>query len=514
MQARIRIGAGGPLLTHEDIKFSDEAGGSGTLSFTALYADLSASGALDPSKVLFVELETSPGVWTAVLPYVLRPPFKRKRVGVGTVACLAVSVPEGWGAWTVFYPEYATNQMVPEAGTERGLGWMNTAYAWQSDPREPWDKCYEASRSERPTEPEWPTGSGAKWISASGATAFSERKLFRSEMTITGTGPQMIRCYFSSDESATLWIAAEKVLETSNTEFGRKYTEIVDVHLFPGTYAVGIDTKTHFTKGGDGVDPVILACAKVDDDGEPTSWVKVTDDTWGACRRDDITGPNSNPPGPTPGAIILDIIGEAVTRGTCGWANVTYDFDGVTDSYGAPWAVSTERLVRYGFDDYAQFFNALGETEADIWMTPDMVLHAAPKQGQIRGYTWTENQILSMSDVIVEDLGTAIMGLTTDGWVSGVMGGWRRESGLEIGQALSTDLGQRVIASALSQVGRWDASFTYAPGQIPFFDFNVGDWVQITYRDLTLQVRILSISASAGDGGLLWSMEVTNEPTS
>ncbi len=176
--------------------------------------------------------------------------------------------------------------------------------------------------------------------------------------------------------------------------------------------------------------------------------------------------------------------------------------------------MSTERLVRYGFDDYAQFFNALGETEADIWMTPDMVLHAAPKQGQIRGYTWTENQILSMSDVIVEDLGTAIMGLTTDGWVSGVMGGWRRESGLEIGQALSTDLGQRVIASALSQVGRWDASFTYAPGQIPFFDFNVGDWVQITYRDLTLQVRILSISASAGDGGLLWSMEVTNEPTS
>lgn len=511
MQARVRVGSGGPILPTIDLKFSDETGGSGSISFTALYGDLSSTGAFDPATLLFLELEVSVGSWVAVMVYALRPPFRRKKVGVNTVECSGISVPEAWGSWTVFYPEYATSQMVTEAGTERGLGWMNTAYDWQNDPREAWDKCYEVSRSARPTEPPWPDGSGAKWISATGATTFSERKLFRSEMTVTGTGPQMIRCYFSSDESATLWIAAEKVLETSDVEFGRNTTYFVDVHLFPGTYAVGIDTKTHFTKGGDGVDPVILACAKVDDEGEPTSWVKVTDDTWGACRRDDITGPNSNPPGPTPGAIIQDIIGEAVARGTCGWANVTFGFSGLVDSYGVPWAVSTERLVRYGMDDYAQFFNALGETEADVWMTPGMVLHAAPKQGQVRGYTWTENQIQSMSDVLAEDLGTAIMGLTTDGWVSAVTGGYRRESGLEIGQALSLDLGKAVVASALTQINRWDASFTYVPGQVPFFDFTVGDRVTINYRGLNLQARILSISARAGEGGLLWSIEVTNE---
>lgn len=515
MQARVRVGIGGPILPTIDLKFSDEVGGSGVLNFDALYSDLSSTGALNPAVVLHLELQTNPSTWVPVVPYVLRPPYKRKKVGIGLVSCIASAVTEAWGASTVFYPEYATSEMVQGAGTERGLGWMNTAYDWTNDPREPWDKCYEASRSARPTDPPWPTGSGAEWISATGATIYSERKLFRSNMTVTGTGVQTIRCYLSSDESATLWIAAEKVLETSSVELGQKETSFVDVYLYPGTYAICIDTKTHVTAGGDGVDPVICAVAKINSAGTPTSWIKVTSDSWGACRRDDITGPNSNPPGPTPGALLIDIIGEAAARGTCGWSGIAFGFNSVVDSYGVPWTVSTERLVRYGFDDYAQFFNALGETEADIWMGSDMVLHAAPKQGQVRGYTWTEAQIQSMSDEIVEDHGTAVMGLTHDGWVDGYISGvWRREAALEIGQALSLDLGKAVVSSALAQVDRWDGAFTYVPGQVPFFDFRVGDWVTIVYRDINRLVRILSIAGTKdkNGGGMLWSIEVTNEP--
>jgi hypothetical protein len=513
MQARVRVGAGGPIVPTIDLKFSDEVGGSGTLNFEALYSDLSSSGALDPAAVLYLELQTAPSTWVAVAVYVLQYPLRRKKVGVGTVACLAVSVPEAWGRVTVFYPEYATSEMVQGAGTERGLGWMNTAYDWAGDPRGHWGWAYEASRTAKPTNPPWPTGCPAKWVNAgTNPDGFGGgiRKLFRKEVTVTGTGVQVLRLYASSDENLTVWFAAEKVLQYSIIEWGRENTYTVDLAVYPGTYAVCMDTVVHVTKGGDGQDDVMLAIAKLNDDGSPSSWVSYTNDSWAATRR----GETDTPPGPTPGGIIQDIVGEAVLRGTAGWSTVTYGFTGTVDSYGVPWAVSTERLVRYGFDDYAQFFNALGETEADIWMAPGMVLHAAPRQGQVRGYTWTETQIQSMSDSLEDDIGTAIMGLTHDGWVWGTIGGWRREGALEIGQALSTNLGRAVIQAAFREHGRWDASFTYVPGQVPFFDFNVGDWVNILYRDINLQVRVLSIAGTKdkNGGGILWSIEVTNEP--
>jgi hypothetical protein len=91
MQARVRVGNGGPVLPTIDLKFSDEVGGTGTLNFDALFSDLTSTGALDPSKVLYLELQTSPSTWAAVTVYVLRPPFKRKKVGIGLVTCVATS---------------------------------------------------------------------------------------------------------------------------------------------------------------------------------------------------------------------------------------------------------------------------------------------------------------------------------------------------------------------------------------------------------------------------------------
>lgn len=521
MIGRIRVAATDGIVPTIGLNFTCEVGGEGTMQFDALGTALSAAGALAKSAVLILELQTGPTTWVPVFPFVMKRPIKRKKVGTGVYSCVAVSLIDGWGGRTLFYPEYTTVQMLPGAGIERGLGWMNSDYDWQGDPREAWNLGYESSRTARPDG--WPTGSGAKWISAhkvpGGGTDFeeSERKLFRTDMVVPGSpgDQQVVRCYLSSDESASLWVAGEQVYETHDVEFGRKETHYVDLVLLPGTYGVGVDTLTSVTKGGDGVDPIIFCAGLLDDAGDITSWICVSSDAWGVTRRDD-SGPGSEPPGPTPGEIIRDIIGEAAARNTCGWSSITFDFDGDVDSYDNDWAVATERVVRYGSDDYTQFFRALGETEADVWITPDLTMHAAPQQGETRAFTWTESHIQTMADDLEAGHGSVGMGLTHDGWVQVNGSGaatWREEFGLELGQALTTTMGSRIISAALSEEDRWDATFSYAPpaGQIPMLNFGPGDWISINYRGVIDTVRILSITGKAGEGGILWTIEVTNE---
>src|SRR4029077_8956029 len=128
------------------------------------------------------------------------------------------------------------------------------------------------SRSTYPDD--WPLAAlDAKWISASGATSETESKWFRSWITITGSAARLVKFWMSSDESATLWCAGERIIQTDSVEVGKKEVSDQTMVLMPGTYAVGVYTATHFSKGGDGLDPIVVSAAIVDSEGDPTDWI-------------------------------------------------------------------------------------------------------------------------------------------------------------------------------------------------------------------------------------------------
>jgi hypothetical protein len=506
------------VLPTEGLAFSLAVGGAGDLSFTASEAVAQSLGAYDSIAIL--ELEHSPGVWTAVpQPYAIRAPIKRPRLGNGRVALTGTVVQTAWAAETIIFPEYVVDVMERTALDQRGLGWMSTAYDPTNDPLEPWDMIHAPSRSMRPTD--WPTGTGAIWVTCSQFTDLSERKLFRSTVTIPAGGRKGLRFYFSSDEAATLWFAGEQVIVTDDSEVGYKDTHTADIYAYPGTYAIAIDAVSVVTADapgvGSGADPVICAVALLDDQSEPTTWLRVTDTTnWVATRRDD-SGANSEPPGPTPGALVMMLIDEAKERNASGWSEVTYGFTTTTDSNGVPWGIASERMMRYAFDTYTQVFDALAETDTDVWITNDFVLHAALQQGNPAvqyGAPLNETNIITMSDQVTADVGNLVVALTLDGWVQkpDYSPSFRREFGLELGQAISKQMGWRICESALADDGRWDGTIKMkiVPGlAVPFVNFTVGDTIPLSYRGVNMNVRVLSIAAQATEGGFDWSLEVT-----
>lgn len=507
------------------LQFSVEVGGAGGCRFEARTSDLNSLSAWD--SVIVVELLTStgPDVWTPVAAYAMRGQFRRGRVGKPLVSCSAKSLLEQWAMETVVLPEYAAGNIPRGAGTDRGLGWMMTAYDPTSDPTEPWTGIYESSRSTYPTESltngdPWPTGTGAVWVSITGATDATERKLFRSAqtspLTITTAGP--IRVYAASDSPGTLYVGGEPALRIQGGEPGKEpiLYEHADLFMAPGDYAVAFDTSSIWNAGGDGVDPFICAICTLDSDADPDTWLLVTNDTdWIACRRDDEP-PGDQPPGPTPGALLAALVGEAQDRNASGWAEVTLGFDSDDDSYSTAWPeVVVERYVRVGMDTYWSVMQMLAETlEVDVWMGPDLVLHAAPTQGESTAITLDEADIATMSDLRGDDPGTWVAALALDGWVQATAGTPRREYGMELGTAISIPVATRIVAASLAEAGRWDASARLAPAApTPLVAFNVGDTLTLDYQDAPTDVRVLSISAEAGDGGLLWDLELVEVTT-
>lgn len=508
---RARITQDSVVIPTSGLRFSVETQGAGLMAFDADPGTVS----MDPADVLLLEVGDDTNGWVEAGRYVIES-RSRQRVGLGLATYQATSLLEDWASHTIIYPEYADDTIFTLSGTDRGIGWMSTAYDWTSDPREDWDRCYNVTRDKPPA---WPDiASSASWVSATSVVGDpgygnSERKIFRSDITVTGSGPQLVKFYFSSDEGAALWVAAERIMETSYTEEGRNYTEEVAVVLYPGTYAIGIDTKTHVTKGGDGVDPVICAAFLTDANGDPTGSPLIVTNatTWGACRRND-EGPGSDPPGPTPGAVLGYLLAEAQARTVAGWTTVTADFDDVYDSYGDPWEVSTERLVRVGMDDYWQLMRGMAEVgEAEVWME-GLTLRAAPIQGEDKSASVTlgETVVSTMSDTTTHGSGTLGVARTYGGWVQVQTSGQRREVGLEVGQALDLPLGQKVAQALVDDTDRWDGQIQWVPPSVAL-PFDPGDIVLLDYADLTQNVRVLAIGGEAGEGGLLWTLDVTED---
>lgn len=502
--------AGTLPFTEGSLQFSDELGGGGTLTFESLKSDLDALGAWD--AVIKVMLTVDGTTWFNGPAYATRHTYTHLG-GSRRFKHTARALLETAGSETVMLPEYVVGTMPRRAGTERGIGWMMSAYDPLDDPSEPWDRCYNTDRTSRPVD--WPSGTGAHWISATGATTETESKYFRTWITITGTGSKVVEFYLSSDEQATLWVGGDPIHTTSGAgETGKKTFETAIAVMYPGVYAVGVKTETVWSKGGDGVDPVIVAAGILDADGDVSSWVVASDeDTWVACRRDN-NPPGDVPPGPTPGAVLLYLLGEAQERDCSIWPAVAVDFTATEDSYGNPWDDITEQLFTVGHETYWSAFMGWGESdEVDVWMTADLVLHAAKQQGQVKAVTLTTEHLNRFTTEGTDnERGTWALARAWNGWVYTSRSGQRRESAFEVGTALSRPIARRVAKASLRDSWRWDGAGSLnppQPGWVPYVDLRIGDRVGLDYQAVEYAERVIvSWSASAGEGGLLWDIEL------
>jgi hypothetical protein len=499
------------------LRFSTAVGGGGDVSFDTTSEAMNSRGAWD--SVAVVELLDG-STWRPAGAYAIRLPHTFARTGKTQVQVRGISVLEQWAAETVLLPEYGAGTMPRGAGEERALGWQGTAYDPMMDTDEPWAGCYNTARTALP--PNFPTGTGAKWISVTGASDTSERKLFRSWLTISG-GTQLVRIFLSSDESCTLYVAGEPVLETSSVEEGYKEFSKVDLVLHPGEFAIAADTATDFSKGGDGIDPIIVAIGIVNDSGGVSSWPLVTDaygsgrSAWVACRRDDEF-PGEQAPGPNPGKLLQYLFWEAQNR-SAAFGLLTFDESlQLADSYGVDWpGIIVERQFRYGSDSYQSILSALAETnEVDVWAEwqgPGAAVRAAPVQGHnvSAAVSLGTSTVQTMSSTQGTGPGTWLVGLSHFGWHFGGLGGPRREYMIELGTARSPAVAHRIGVASLAEDGRWDASARVlaVPGAIPMLDYSPGDTIGLNYPDAPSSARVLSISAEVGEAAMLFDLELT-----
>lgn len=509
---KARVGVYGPkgvgftgYLPTIGLEFSDEVGGGGSCTFEALRSDMDALAAWD--AVLKVGVETSPGVWTAGPAYATRRQYTRT-AGFQRLRVTAAGLLQTWAEDAMIIPEFNKVGMMRGAGTERGIGWMSSSYDPATDPDEPWDAVATSSHPSPP--PFWPTGTGAQWIRSTDGPAC----YFRAWVSVASK--RVVEFYLSADESATLWVGAEKIIETSSVETGYKEYTKTKVVLGQGTYAVAVYSN-NIVGEGSGDDAIMCAAAVLDSGGDPESWVVASNtSSWVACGRA-ADPPGDVPPGPTPGKVLRDLAGEAVERFCSGWPYVTFSFTGAVDSYGAPWADIHERLYTYGHTSYWDVLQSLAESdEVDAWMGANLQLHAAPKQGRHRTLTLTETHLRTLTEKGTPGAGTWVYALAWDGWLTEhVEGAIRREYALELGEALTRPTGRKIARASLRDGWRWDASASLNPpkaGWIPYLDFGVGDWMTLDYQDVTRPVSVVSISAKAGEGGLLWDVELTEYP--
>lgn len=418
-----------------------------------------------------------------------------------------------WGRDAVILPEYAAaGDMPPTAGRERAVSWAASMYNPASDTGF-WDDIIEVpSRTTRPTEPVWPTGTTAQWITCNDV-AEGDRKLFRGWLTIAADDTP-VGIWYSGDEALTLWLGGEAIASTDYTEIGKKYTGRVNMVLAAGTYAVGIDTITRYTIGGDGYDPVILAVATIDSAGDPVTWLlQSSSSSFVAARLVEDTG---QPPGPTVGHILTTLHGEAQGIDIATWDALTLGFTSSVDTDGVAWEARPEMVLTYAGDDYATIWDRLSDTGLDVRITPTGVLEARQSQGTDLSATVTISRVAGITPMVEPALGNTVHTLTLEGWVTVKHAGQyaaqgRRPMFLQLGTAASTTMGALVATNSLPDLAfpqvRHNVTFWATPGAMPLVDYGPGDVVAVEH--LTGSWRVLALTASwDGSTEVAWVAEV------
>lgn len=358
---------------------------------------------------------------------------------------------------------------------------------------------------------EWPDAPNAYWIWGepnTGSPAPEGISYFRYEFDVSGlSGSEPYAFFAAGKDHFEVFLDGQRIIEAKEDD---AYAETwrADFDLTNGHHILAARVLSR----GTGAAAFIGAFFKTGDATAGTEAVllKVTDATgWKV---------NSYPdpaPGWTPGEIMLTLLSEAEARGVRFPTWLAPTFTATADSSGALW----DRALDWSFDIGTEYFDVVEKLEelvCDLWIDPlTYELNMWIERGTHRDvqseavepirFEVAKNVTRATSDGTSEIKNTLVL-QTEDGWqliadsLSDSIGKYGRIEGYVstgASSSVSGDVAQRVF----EQRAEPSVSATYdivdVDGTIPWFDFQVGDWVlapRETDETVLTTRRVMSIS--------------------
>jgi hypothetical protein len=361
---------------------------------------------------------------------------------------------------------------------------------------------------------EWPDPD-ASWIWATDPMVTSPpntNNWFRKQFTISGN--QSCRIYATCDNAFELYIDGEVVLSCDLVTLQWTQVFSTDIDLIDGDHVIAIKGMN----GPEWTGPVnpaslIAEIVTLTPEGDDDTLVVCTDATW------DVS---EDEPRWYAGDVLFTLVTEAQARDVDGVNNLTMDFDAAEDSNGNPWSTQVARSWDVVNTDLLVVAQDLAELGLDVWVTPDMVLHAAESRG-----VDNTDVVLSDDTSVTRWAFSGSRATGTHGWIRNDRG-WtevsdsagetahgRREIGISLGASDSDDQATDVVRAAFNETASprevvTDTALIPASGAKAYVDFNVGDTVTgINSSGSTADVRLLSITVvQSDDAGVTYTPEL------
>jgi hypothetical protein len=516
-----RAGGGTPVsLPASGISFSKGLGGAGFITFDidARHAAIAGAPTLLDDCVIKLGIPLD-GTDTAVevLAYANRARNGVLWSGAGEQVRQVQSAPTLWTAWSQDAILHTEANAIPQmAGEQRYFGFQSSIYDFAADPDYTWgtpsDSAgqQDSTTGDRAGNPDgWPTALGnAYWITRpTGTDAALSRHLYVTDVVVPTD------CYLtvlvSSDESIAVYWAGELICQRSTSEDGYQIVDPWTAWVTAGTYRLSADKTSITSRGGDGIDPILIGVATVTDTGAIDSILAVTNASdWKSYAMHPVTGVA---PSLTPGEIMLELHSQAVARGVDTMAAITPTFTATADTDATAWAQREERTWRIGYDRHLDMIEGLGDLGVDVDINPSLDLNAYDERGTDLSATVVIEALVN-ADSINENgvgvTGTVLYVETQDGWTpapltnaAGLAAYGRREASLSLGNAPSiaqgARLGQKVLDERLARpTSEWSVEFYAVTGCVPFEDFGLADTVAVKIGATTVNRVVLEIGGT------------------
>lgn len=361
----------------------------------------------------------------------------------------------------------------------------------------------------------WPFAGTAE-ITMDLTPAADDVNLFRTTFTLAAAS--RVRIYYLADESVSLYLNSELLVEASGYE--ALHTQSVNLVLSAGTHTLAaLVTNNDRTE-------LMLACAvaTVSSTGAMTL-VRKTDLThWKGHKVIGGVYPGWNAAG-----ILLKLVEEANALSVFGTSLLTADFTATTDSAGVAWPAA-DRVDAKAFPvAQTTVLDVVRDLEDavpsfDVHVKPDFTLQAFGSQGQDRSATvWFQPgvNLLTLDYNGSPVVATKALVRSVGGWslginATGVTNYGVRYTGITSGTSVSRGQGSRLGDNMLRRLARptytYTATLRAVAGCVPWRDFFKGDRVMIPVRGgSTAAMRVLSISASTPEdtaGPVLFTVEL------
>ncbi|QOP66169.1 minor tail protein [Arthrobacter phage DanielleIgnace] len=370
---------------------------------------------------------------------------------------------------------------------------------------------------------EWPKNMSAQWIWNSSVTNAPKGDVYvRHEFSLQST--KKVRLYASADDIAVFLMDGARVL--SITEWGawtKVYT--ADIELSAGNHVLAARAvNTSVSKAGVVYALIDMSSEPKDDDAVTNAMRIIQSGTGGLINPYPATAPGWNV-----GQILNTLLDEAANRGVPSIAKISRTWTNTADSYGVPWPRTYDMVFNLG-DSYSNVLTQLTDAYVDIWFE-GMQLNMAPARGGDR------SREAGAKDAVIFRKGLSVLGAesessaeianvavvnTSDGLVervgpsNSVSQFGRREAFLSAVNASESGTAGALINQLFTKYSMPRRTPTLdiipTPGNVPWVDFYVGDWVlapddagtSLTKR----RIMSLSVTENSQTGEPVYAAEI------